>query len=76
MTQVKGRYRMARSIEEAAKLFSAKKPAQLKNFRAKKKLWEDDEYEKTESCRATGLKRKRSAKPVSLAPVKWLDEDK
>ena len=46
MSQINSRFRMARSIVEAAKLLNAKKPSTMRNFRGKKKLWEDDEYEK------------------------------
>lgn len=75
MSQIKARFRMAKSIEEAAKLLSAKKPTQMRNFRGKKKLWEDDEYEKANDHNQHPWKRKRSAKPVSLAPVKWMEKE-
>ena len=76
MSQINSRFRMARSIVEAAKLLNAKKPSTMRNFRGKKKLWEDDEYEKAERPNEYHWKIKRSKKAVSLAPVKWLDKDK
>lgn len=75
MSQINSRFRMARNFKEAVKLLSAKKPSTMRNFRGKKKLWEDDEYEKAESPHEFQWKRKRSKKPVSLAPVKWLEKE-
>jgi hypothetical protein len=74
MTQVKARYRMAKSLGEAMKLINAKNPSIMRNFRGKKKLWEEGEYEKADDHAQYPWKRKRGAKPVSLAPVKWMED--
>ena len=74
MSQVKSRFRMAKSLGEAVKLINAKKPSNMRNFRGKKKLWEEGEYEKADDHAEYPWKRKRSPKAVSLAPMKWMEK--
>ena len=52
MSNVKARFRLAHSLEEAAKLIyspaKVKQRASLKNYRGAQKLWDDGVYETTE----------------------------
>ena len=52
MSSVKSRFRLAHSLEEAAKLIyspaKGKQRASLKNYRGAQKLWDDGVYETTE----------------------------
>ncbi len=67
---------MASSLEEAMKLVNAKQPTKMKNFRRRKKLWEDDEYEKTTSPADNSLTLRAKKTKVTLSPVKWLENGK
>ena len=77
MSNVKARYRHA-SFDEALEALKKRKPAgknsfmrSARMFRKKKKLWEDDEYEKTESIHATGITNKQSKPKVSLPNIQF-----
>lgn len=73
MTNVQSRFRNAHDLGEALKLLTAKIPSRMKNFRGKKKIWEDDVYENVKGHRIDQRRQSRSAKKVSLAPVKWVE---
>lgn len=86
MTEVKSRFRMAESLEEAMKLLKSKRPSNLKMMRKKKKLWEDGVYEnakhsserrihKDENWSDTQLTRDQKTKGISLARVKWIEKE-
>ena len=84
MSSVKSRFRMARDLEEAAKLIYSKNPKTLRNFRAKKPLWEDGVYENADRSETrerrlrntspleVDLVQPRSTKAVTLPTVNWL----
>jgi hypothetical protein len=74
--QTKGRFKDA-SFSQAVDLIS-KTPRQKtmtmalgKMFRGKKKLWDEGEYENTNSIHATGVRKKRPPKKVTLPIVQF-----
>ena len=74
--QTKGRYKDA-SLSQALTLVT-KTPRQKKMmmvhgkmFRGKKKLWDEGEYENTNSIHATGVRKKRPPKKVTLPTVQF-----
>ena len=87
MTEVKARFRMAKSLEEAAKLIFGKNHKTMRNFRSKKKLWEEGVYEDAPDLRKWKKRvsqvgivnadavNQQSKKPVTLPTVKWLKKE-
>ena len=87
MTEVKARFRMAKSLEEAAKLIFGKNHKTMRNFRSKKKLWEEGVYEDAPDMDAwkkraskvgilnVDATKPHSKKKITLPTVKWLDKE-